>query len=82
VREKETLVTAVTRDGTFLIEDGRISRPLEELRMTDSLLGMLERVQALTAGQQLWSDGELYGRRFATGVVTPAVRLSAMRFTA
>jgi predicted Zn-dependent protease len=82
VREKETLVTAVTRDGTFLIEDGRIARPLDELRMTDSLLGLLERVQALTARQQLWSDGELYGRRFATGVVTPAARLAAMRFTA
>ena len=25
VRPKETLVTAVTRDGTFLIEDGRIT---------------------------------------------------------
>ena len=27
VRPKESLVTAVTRDGTFLIEDGEITRP-------------------------------------------------------
>ena len=25
VRPKETLITAVTRDGTFLIEDGRVT---------------------------------------------------------
>jgi PmbA protein len=81
VRPKETLVTAVTRDGTFLIEDGAVTRPLRDLRLTDSVLGMLSRAQALTASQQLASEGEFYGRRFATGVVCPAVRLGSVRFT-
>ena len=27
VHEKQTLLTGMTRDGTFLIEDGRIARP-------------------------------------------------------
>ena len=47
VRPKETLVTAVTRDGTFLIEDGKVTRPLRDLRLTDSVLGILARTQAL-----------------------------------
>jgi PmbA protein len=81
VRPKETLITAVTRDGTFLIEDGRVTRPLRDLRLTDSVLGILSRVTALSAGQELTSDGELYGRRFAYGVVCPALRASAVRFT-
>jgi PmbA protein len=81
VRPKETLVTAVTRDGTFLIEDGAVTRPLRDLRLTDSVLGMLSRVQALTGSQQLASAGEFYGRRFATGVVCPAVRVGSVRFT-
>ena len=81
VRPKETLITAVTRDGTFLIEDGRIGRPLRELRITDSVLGILERTQALGARQQLTSDGEFYGRRFAFGVVCPPLRARAVRFT-
>lgn len=81
VRPKETLVTAVTRDGTFLIEDGRVARPLADLRLTDSVLGALDRVQALTSGQRLANEGEFYGRRFAYGVVCPAVRLSSLRFT-
>ncbi|HYP48207.1 MAG TPA: metallopeptidase TldD-related protein, partial [Thermoleophilaceae bacterium] len=81
VRPKETLVTAVTRDGTFLIEDGKVARPLADLRVTDSVLGILSRVEALSARQELTSDGEFYGRRFAAGVVCPALRASAVRFT-
>jgi PmbA protein len=81
VRPKETMVTAVTRDGTFLIEDGRVTRPLRDLRLTDSLLGILSRVSQLTAGQELTSEGEFYGRRFAYGVVCPGMRAGAVRFT-
>jgi PmbA protein len=81
VRPKETLITAVTRDGTFLIEDGKVSRPLRDLRLTDSVLGILTRAQALSRDQKLTSDGEFYGRRFAYGVVCPAMRAEAVRFT-
>jgi PmbA protein len=81
VRPKETLITAVTRDGTFLIEDGRVTRPLRDLRLTDSVLRILSRTSDLTAGQALTSDGEFYGRRFAYGVLCPGLRASAVRFT-
>jgi predicted Zn-dependent protease len=81
VRPKETLITAVTRDGTFLIEDGRVTRPLLDLRLTDSVLGILSRTQELTRDQTLTSDGEFYGRRFAYGVVCPALRADGVRFT-
>ena len=81
VRPKETLITAVTRDGTFLIEDGRVTRPLRDLRLTDSVLGILSRTEALSRHQRLASDGEFYGRRFAYGVVCPALRADAVRFT-
>ena len=81
VRPKETLITAVTRDGTFLIEDGRVTRPLRDLRLTDSVLNILSRTSALSREQRLASDGEFYGRRFAYGVVCPAIRADAVRFT-
>ena len=82
VRPKETLLTGVTRDGTFLIEDGQVTRPLADLRFTDAVLPILGRVEELASGPELTSSGELYGRRFATGVVCPALRASAVRFTA
>ena len=67
LRPAESLFTAVTRDGTFLIEDGQVTRPVADLRVTDSALGILGRIEALGARSVLTSDGELYGRRFAHG---------------
>ena len=81
IRPKETLVTAVTRDGTFLIENGAVTAPLRDLRLTDSLLGMLSRVRGLTSEQRLTSEGDFYGRRFASGVVCPAAQVESVRFT-
>lgn len=81
LRPNETLITGVTRDGTFLIEDGQIAAPLHDLRMTDSVLRILSGTQALTRTQKLWSEGEFYGRRFASGVVAPAIRAASVRFT-
>ena len=81
VRPEEALFTAVTRDGTFLIEDGRLSSPLADMRVTDSALGILERTRALGARPELCSDGELYGRRFATGNVCPPLLADAVSFT-
>jgi PmbA protein len=81
VRPAEALVTAVTRDGTFLIEDGEVTRPLVDLRVTDSVVSILAHTQALAAHPMLTSDGEFYGRRFAVGTVAPAIRASAVRFT-
>lgn len=80
VRPKETVLTGVTRDGTFLIEDGAVTAPVEDLRFTDSVLRLLCGVEAMTADTRLVSEGEFYGRRFASGVVAPAARIAAMRF--
>jgi PmbA protein len=81
VHEKSTLLTGTTRDGTFLIEDGRLGRPVKDVRFTDSILRLLEATEALTATQQLTSEAEFYGRRFASGVVTPALRAQGFRIT-
>ena len=81
VREKETLLTGMTREGTFLIEDGAITRPLRDVRFTDSILRLLAATEALTSKQRLVSGGEFYGRRFASGVLCPALRADGLRVT-
>jgi predicted Zn-dependent protease len=81
VHEKSTLLTGTTRDGTFLVEDGRIGRPVKDVRFTDSVLRLLEATEALTASQRLTCEADFYGRRFATGVVAPALRAGAFRIT-
>ncbi|MEA2319205.1 MAG: hypothetical protein QOD44_3394 [Solirubrobacteraceae bacterium] len=81
VHEKQTLLTGMTRDGTFLIEDGRITRPLRDVRFTDSVLRILGATEALSAAQRLVEVGDFYGRRFAAGVVCPALRAGGFRIT-
>jgi predicted Zn-dependent protease len=81
VHEKQTLLTGMTRDGTFLIEDGRITRPLRDVRFTDSVLRILTATEALSEAQRLVEVGDFYGRRFAAGVVCPALRAGGFRIT-
>jgi predicted Zn-dependent protease len=81
VHARSALLTGTTRDGTFLIEDGAITRPARDVRFTDSALRILEATEALTATPRLVGDLELYGRRFATGVVAPALRAHDFRVT-
>jgi predicted Zn-dependent protease len=81
VHAKKTLLTGLTRDGTFLIEDGLIARPLRDVRFTDSALRILEATEELTATPRLVAEAEHYGRRHATGVVCPALRARSFRVT-
>ena len=78
---RRTLLTGMTRDGTFLIEDGPLARPVRDVRFTDSVLRLLSATEALTASARLVSETNFYGRRFATGVVCPALRASGFRVT-
>jgi predicted Zn-dependent protease len=81
IHPRETLLTGMSREGTFLIEDGRISRPARDVRFTDSVLRILSATEALTREQRLVSEGEFYGLRFASGVVCPALRVDGFRVT-
>jgi predicted Zn-dependent protease len=79
--ERSATLTGVSREGTFLIEDGRIARPLRDIRFTDSVLRLLEATQALTSCARLVSEAEFYGTRFASGAVVPALRADGFRVT-
>ncbi|WP_372790955.1 TldD/PmbA family protein [Paraconexibacter sp.] len=81
VHERSTLLTGTTRDGTFLIEDGVLTRPVRDVRFTDSALGLLERTEALTSTASLVCEADFYGRRAAHGSVVPALRARDFRVT-
>ena len=75
---KTVEVTGLTRNGTFWVEDGRIVRPVTNLRFTQSFVEALGpgRVEAV-GGRARLADCE-----WGPGLVrTPALRLSAWRFT-
>ena len=75
VHPKASIITGMTREGTFLIENGRITRPVKDLRFTQSILEALQGTLALSRTTKL-QVGEYLG---ASRV--PAVRLKAFTFT-
>ncbi len=48
VEPRSKTLTGMTRDGTFLVENGEIKRPVKNLRFNQSLLELLSRVEGVT----------------------------------
>lgn len=63
-------ITGMTRDGTFLIEDGKITAPVKNLRFTQSITAAL-------------SDTEMIGGdpKLSSGIVAPAIKVKRFRFS-
>lgn len=75
VHPRDCVVTGMTRDGLFWIEDGEIAYPVNNLRFTQSYVQALARVDAVGRESKLLMDE--YG--FATRV--PPLQIGAWRFT-
>ena len=76
VHPVKTVLTGMTRDGTFLIENGQITRPLKNLRFTQSILEAFAQAEMLGAELEAIAAG--WG-----GVVTcaPAAKIRGFNFT-
>ena len=72
VDPQSLLVTGLTRDGTFYIENGKVAYPIKNFRFNESPVTMLNNIDELGATQVL---GE--GRRS----VVPAMKLRDFNFT-
>jgi predicted Zn-dependent protease len=74
---KKALFTGMTRDGTFLVENGKIAGAIKNLRFTDSMLRAYSNVEGVTRERQV--AGRNWG---GIGSVTaPAVLIRGLRFT-
>jgi predicted Zn-dependent protease len=65
-----TTITGMTRDGTFLIENGRIIKPVRNLRFTDNVLERLSNVEMIS--KETKCEGI---------AVVPAIKVKGFRFT-
>jgi predicted Zn-dependent protease len=74
VHPKLAIVTGMTRDGTFLVEGGKIVGPVKNLRYTQSYLDALAGTVAVARERRTL-------RGFLGGVVVPAVRIEGWTFT-
>jgi predicted Zn-dependent protease len=74
VHPVKTIVTGLTRDGTFLVEDGEIVGPVKNLRFTESYLDAFSRIEAVSRERRLLSG-------FTGASLVPSVRIRGFTFT-
>jgi predicted Zn-dependent protease len=53
---RSLLLTGLTRDGNFLIENGRIVAPARNMRFNESLAHVFSRVAAIGPSARVWAD--------------------------
>ena len=70
VDPRRTVITGMTRFGTFLVENGKVTKAVRSMRFTDNVIEALSRVEAV--GKEL---------RRVDDVLAPALKLSSWRFT-
>jgi predicted Zn-dependent protease len=73
---KSQVVTGLTRNGLFLVEDGQVTRPVQNLRYTQSIVAAFGPGEVLGLGD----DARLVGEEGSVMHV-PSVRLAAWSFT-
>jgi predicted Zn-dependent protease len=70
----EKIVTGMTRDGTFLVENGKVQCGLRNFRFNQSLISMLSNVEAMSAPVR--ASGEE-----SFDMVVPAMKVNEFNFT-
>ena len=68
--QRTVMVTGLTRDGTFLVERGKITRPLKNFRWNDSPLLALNRIEEIGRAE-----------RVEAGRVLPSLKIRDFNFT-
>jgi predicted Zn-dependent protease len=75
VDPRTILYTGLTRDGTFLIENGKISKAVKNFRFNDSPLFMLNNLEAVGPAVRL------AGTEAGGAVVVPPIKVKDFNFT-
>jgi predicted Zn-dependent protease len=70
----EKMVTGMTRDGTFLVEDGKIKQGIRNFRFNESLIHMLSNVEAMSEPLRACGEESL-------DMVVPAMKIRDFNFT-
>jgi predicted Zn-dependent protease len=70
------VVTMMTRDGVFQIEDGQVTGAVEDMRITESGLRALANVEAVGSERRLITHGEGFG-----AFLVPRARIAQFAFT-
>ncbi len=71
--QKKAIVTGMTRDGTFLIENGSITGGVRNMRFNQSIIEALANCE--------FSSEQRRTGNYSYSVVSPAAKIQGFRFT-
>jgi PmbA protein len=77
VDPREGIITGMTRDGTFRIEGGKVTKPLVNLRFTTSFPKLVESLLGLGNDVELVNRSDFYDERYPFGTLVPTVATEA-----
>lgn len=69
-------ITGMTRDGLFLIENGKVVKGVKNMRFTESISAILSNVEAMS--RKLYKTETFWG---GGGTVVPAMKVNGWHFT-
>jgi predicted Zn-dependent protease len=72
---RELVLTGMTRDGTFLIENGKIKHPVKNMRFTQSVIEALSNVEMISRDRI--SASAFFGGSF----VVPSMKINGFNFS-
>jgi predicted Zn-dependent protease len=78
VDPRTILYTGLTRDGTFLIENGRVTTAVKNLRWNESPIFLLNSIEMMTAPVRVSSDD---GGEGGSSVMVPAIKARDFTFS-
>jgi predicted Zn-dependent protease len=78
VDPRTILYTGLTRDGTFLIEKGRITRAVKNFRFNESPIFMLNNLEAMSRSIRVSASES---GNTGQPIVVPAIRTREFSFT-
>jgi predicted Zn-dependent protease len=78
VDQRTILYTGLTRDGTYLIENGKVTKPVKNLRFNDSPIFMLNNLEAMGVPERVSaSEGGDPGQ----AIMVPPIKVRDFNFT-
>jgi predicted Zn-dependent protease len=78
VDQRTILYTGLTRDGTFLIENGRVTRPVQNLRWNESPITILNNIEMMGRPERILPSeaGDV-----GPSVIVPPLKVRSFNFT-
>jgi predicted Zn-dependent protease len=78
VDQRTILYTGLTRDGTFLIENGRVTRPVQNLRWNESPINILNNIEMMGRPERVLASeaGDV-----GPAVIVPPLKVRGFNFT-